>query len=418
MSKHSQIHVVGIGLNGKAGLTETVREIVKQATVLVGSQRQLSYFSDQASKQIPLTNFQAAIALIKSYLNGSETIVILASGDPLFFGFGRFLLEQFPPHQLTFYPHLSSLQIAFNRIKIPWQDATFISAHGRSTEALIKALQRGEEKIGILTDYQNNPSAIAQLITALDLPFSYHIWVCENLESYEESCQCFDLETIKAIQFSALNVVILIRKESPVPNLETLPQFGLSDEVFLTYRDRPGLMTKREIRPLILAELALKPQQIIWDIGAGTGAVSIEIARLFPTTQVYAIEKTAMGASLIQKNCQRLNVQNVTVIEGKAPDHLPNSAPPERVFIGGTGGNLNEILDACADQLVADGKIVFALATLEHLEQARQWIREQGWRDRALQVQIARSIPVAHLTRFSPLNPVTILTAFKNIKHK
>ena len=414
MSKDSKIHVVGIGLNGKSGLTEEVRKIIKQATVLVGSQRQLSYFSGQGSKQIPLGKFQDTIALIKSDLNDSETIVVFTSGDPLFFGFGRLLLEQFPPQQLTFHPHLSSLQIAFNRLKMPWQDATFVSAHGRSTEALIKALQRGDEKIGILTDGQNNPSAIAQLITALDLPFSYQVWVCENLESSEESCQCFDVETVKDAQFSALNVVILIREESPPPNLEKLPQLGLSDEVFLTYRDRPGLMTKREIRPLILAELALQPKQIVWDIGAGTGAVSIEIARLFPSIQVYAMEKTAMGAALIGKNCQRLQVENVTVIEGSAPDQLPFSAPPQRIFIGGTGGNLNEILDACEDKLVAEGRIVFALATLEHLEQARQWLRKHQWRDRALQIQIARSIPVAHLTRFSPLNPVTLLTAWRS----
>ena len=413
MSQLSSISVVGVGLEGKAGLTAKVREIVEQATVLVGGERQLSYFPDTNAKLITLGNLQGAIGQLKKDFMATDAIVILTSGDPLFFGLGRLLLEHFSPEKLVFYPHLSSLQIAFNRLKIPWQDATIISTHGRNTEALVRAIQRGDEKIGLLTDSQNNPGAIAQLITGLDLPFSYQFWVCENLEGDTENCQCFDLETVKKQSFSPLNVVILLREESPLPPLETLPALGLSDEVFLSFPDRPGLMTKREIRPLILAELALQPQQIIWDIGAGTGAVSIEIARLFPTSQVYAIEKTAIGVSLIQKNCQRLNVENVIAIEGNAPKNLPLSPAPQRIFIGGTGGYLREILDSCQGKLGKGGKIVLALATLEHLEAARQWLQENQWRDRVLQVQISRSIPIANLTRFSPLNPVTLLTAWR-----
>ncbi|MDR9404979.1 MAG: precorrin-6y C5,15-methyltransferase (decarboxylating) subunit CbiE [Halothece sp. Uz-M2-17] len=414
MNKKSPLHVVGIGLDGKAGLTENVRAIVEEATVLVGSDRQLSYCFDQDAIEIKLGNLQSAIAQVETYLEQAEKIVILTSGDPLFFGLGRLLLEHFSPDQLTFYPHLSSLQLAFNRIKIPWQDATLISAHGRSTEALVKAIQRGDEKIGILTDPENNPSAIAQLITALDLPFSYQLWICENLEGEDENCQCLDLETAKQSQFSPLNVVILIREESPLPALEELPSFGLSDETFFSFPDRPGLMTKREIRPLILAELALQPKQIIWDIGAGTGAVAIEIARLFPTSHVYAIEKTAMGVSLIEQNCERLAVTNVTAIQGKAPDQLPRSQTPDRIFIGGSGGKMNEILTICQERLAVNGRIVCALATLENLEIARQWLRQNQWRDRVLQVQIARSLNFAHLTRLSPLNPVTLLTAWRD----
>lgn len=173
-------------------------------------------------------------------------------------------------------------------------------------------------------------------------------------------------------------------------------------------------MTKREVRILVLGELALKPGQIIWDIGAGTGSVSIEIARLFPTSKVYAIEKTAAGTALISQNCRRFQVENVISIHGSAPDVLHQLPTPERIFIGGSGGNLSQILDACSS-LAPGGVLVMALATLEHLNTALVWLKAcSNWHYQLLQVQLSRSVPVGQLTRFAPLNPVTILTALPN----
>ncbi len=169
-------------------------------------------------------------------------------------------------------------------------------------------------------------------------------------------------------------------------------------------------MTKREIRVLVLGELALQPQQVVWDIGAGTGSVSIEIARLCPHCQVYAIEKTAVGYGLITQNCRRFQVENVVVLQGSAPEILADLPAPDRIFIGGSGGNLSQILDKC-DRIPPQGVIVLAIATLEHLTMALSWFTKEKWNYQLLQVQLSRSVPVAHLTRFSPLNPVTIITA-------
>jgi precorrin-6Y C5,15-methyltransferase (decarboxylating) len=211
--------------------------------------------------------------------------------------------------------------------------------------------------------------------------------------------------------FAPLNVVVLIRSDSEQLDLATLPTFGLPDQTFLTFSDRPGLMTKREVRLLVLGELALKPGQIIWDIGAGTGSVSIEIARLFPTSQIYAIEKTSAGSALIEQNCRRFQVENVISIHGTAPDILPSLPESDRIFIGGSGGNLTQILDACSS-FAPQAIIVLALATLEHLNSALTWLKNSGsWNHQLLQVQLSRSVPVGQLTRFAPLNPITILTA-------
>lgn len=438
------MNVVGIGLNGLSGLSENVKVIIENATVLVGSDRNLNYIpASHSAKRIVLGNFQSVIEEIRQHSN--EKIVVLASGDPLFFGFGRLLLEHFSAEQLTFHPHLSSIQLAFNRLKLPWQNAKVISVHGRSLDELISLLKQGEDKIAILTDNINTPSAIAHLYLSLDLPIFYEFWVCENLgglsvsdqenfnslsqvptdfnvsEPLSENQENLKFERVRYFApkdlenetFDPLNVVVLVRQKQQEKqlNLQKLPLFGIPDSLFLTFRDRPGLMTKREVRIHILGELALQPSQIVWDIGAGTGTISIEIARLCPTSQVYAIEKTAMGSNLIEQNCQRFQVKNVTSINGKAPDILSELPNPNRVFIGGSAGNLVEILNSCETRLAQDGIIVLALATLEHLHLALEWLRQKDWNYNLLQLQISRSIPIASLTRLSPLNPVTLITA-------
>lgn len=413
------INVIGIGLDGIAGLTNKVRNILEQATILVGSQRHLSYFPDHTAKKIILGNFLNAITDIQSYLEQGEKIVILVTGDPLFFGLGRLLLEKLPPEVLQFYPHFSSVQLAFNRLKIPWQDAKIISVHGRSLDELTPLLQQGQEKIAILTDGNYTPNAIARYYLSLALPIYYQFWVCENLEDSSEKIEQFSGENLAQIPdnyFASLNVVILLRLDNlglPL-NIDNLPILGLRDETFISFSDRPGLMTKREIRLMVLGEMSLQPGQIIWDIGAGTGSVSVEIARLCPSSQVYAIEKTAIGTTLIEQNCQRLQISNVIAINGTAPEILHQLPQPQRIFIGGNGGKLENILEVCSEKIADKGIIVLALATVEHLHQGVSWLSAHNWNYRLLQVQISRSVPVGKFTRFSPLNPVTLITADKS----
>lgn len=417
------VQVVGIGLDGADGLTESLRLLIEQATLLVGSERHLSYFPNHAAEKLPLTNFRLVIDQIRSRVVASDRadlsksanplIVVLASGDPLFFGFGRLLLTELPADWLTFHPHLSAVQLAFSRIKQPWQDAQLISAHGRSLDELTKALQQGAEKIAVLTDGTNTPAEIAHLVVKLDHPTQYQIWVCENLGGAQERVQSFRPKDLLTQTFDPLNVVVLLRLPDTVRqslNPEKLPLLGIPDSHFFSFSDRPRLMTKREVRILALGELALQPQQIVWDIGAGTGSVAIEMARLCPTSHVYAIEQTAAGVSLIQQNCQRFQVENVIPIHGAAPDALLHLPAPDRIFIGGSGGHLVPILNYCSQHLQPGGRIVLALATLEHLTDTMQWLAGQPiWQHQLLQIQLARSVPVANLSRFSPLNPVMLV---------
>lgn len=413
------VHIVGIGLDGAAGLSDSVRQIVKKATLLVGSDRHLGYFSKHPAERLILGDLTGAIAEIRRRLAGESpgAIVVLVSGDPLFYGWGRLLATELPPEKLIFHPHLSSVQLAFNSLKVPWQDADFISAHGRCFEELTQKLQQGAQKIAVLTDETHSPGAIAKLIKALDLPTRYQFWLCENLGGADERVGKWSLDSLQGETFAPLNVVVLLR-ESKVHqplDLTVLPMLGIPDSAFLCYSDRPGLMTKREVRVLVLGELSLQPGQAIWDVGAGTGSVSIEIARLFPDSQVYAIEKTAAGTSLIEQNSRRFGVQNVISIHGNAPEILHHLRPPNRIFIGGSGGEITKILGVCALRMLPGGVIVLAMATLEHLAAVLSWKeerirREPNWSCKIMQVQLSRSVPVGSLTRFDPLNPITIIT--------
>ena len=411
------IFVIGIGLDGADGLSAKVNQIIEQAAVLAGSDRHLSYFPQHQGKKICLTNLQAGIDRLAEFAAQDTPIVILTSGDPLFFGLGRLLLANFDAEQIQFYPHVSSIQLAFSKIKIPWQDACLASVHGRSNDESIELLKQGKAKIALLTDGKNNPAAIARLYLSLDLPVNYSFYICENLGDTNEQITCFTSDELERLSnlnqdsFASLNVLILIREARQDNLKDRLPLIGLPDSSFLSFQDRPSLITKREIRLAILGELALQPDLVVWDIGAGTGSVSIEIARLCPTSQIYAIEKTSMGSALIAKNSQRFQVNNIHNINGKAPEILLNLPRPERIFIGGSGGNLINILEVCQQRISAAGIMVMAFATVEHYCQAISWLGDNGWKYHLLQLQVSRSIPLNHLTRLIPLNPITIVTA-------
>lgn len=424
------IHVVGIGLAGLDSLSPASLALVRSATLLIGSTRHLEAIAcglanaESLPDMWPLGQISEVFESLRSHLsNDPETrTVILATGDPLFFGLGRLLLAHFAPQQLIFHPQLSSIQLAFSRLKVPWQDATLISVHGRGEALLVQAVKRGDAKIAILTDGVLTPSAIAALIASLDLPVHYQQWVCENLGDVTENVSLYSptlaSSTEQAKAYAPLNVVVLLRVDqanetSANHSLQALPLIGLPDGVFRGFPDRPTLMTKREVRLLILGAIAPLDHQVIWDIGAGTGSISVELSRLCPSAQIFAIEKTALGASLIRTNAEKLAIAPITVIQGQAPLALQGLPTPNRVFIGGSSHQLGLILSLLDGLSPTLEKIVLALATLEHLNEVTQWANRpdtlEKWRCQLTQINISRSCPVGPFTRFSPLNPVTLV---------
>ena len=409
------IKVIGIGLEGSDSLIPSILSIIEDATVLVGGDRHLNYFPQYQGIKLKIHNINQVIKKIKEYAQQGERIVILATGDPLFFGIGRILIKEFSRERLEFYPYLSSVQLAFNKLQIPWQSAQVISVHGRDINSLIPYWKKGEEIMAILTDNHNNPLVIWQLYQQLKLPIKYNFWLCEDIGSKTEKITKIEQEEDINLEFlSNLNLLILKQNKRTDKNLiklDKLPLIGIEDNLFSTFDDRPGLMTKRETRLLILGELELQNKQIIWDIGAGTGTVSIEIARLSKNSKIYAIEKSAIGAKLIAENSDKFQINNINIIHGVAEETIHHLPTVDRVFIGGSNGKLIELLDIIATKIKAQGKIVIALATLENLHIASQWFKEKKWPYQIINAQINKSLSIANMTRFNPLNPVNIISA-------
>lgn len=416
-STTGQISVVGIGLDGAVGLNAAALGCLQSAVAIAGSPAQLQLLAEQdlPARHIVLGKDLAAWidAIRAASMDGPVTV--LASGDPLFYGIGRMLLEHFDREAIAFHPHISCVQLAFARLGIPWQDATIVSVHGRAPDTLETAIRQGKSPIAALTDRDWSPVAIAQAVRELKPPVDYRLWVCSALGSAAEKITEIDLQATEDDRFSEPNVVILQTQKRPV-NTQNLPLFGIPDTEFCTFSDRPGLLTKQEVRMLSLGLLQLQPGATVWDIGAGTGSIAVEIARLVPDGSVCAIERTAAGLALIRENANRFGISNLKAIAGSAPEALNNLPDPHRIVLGGGGAKITEILNTCAAKLRPGGVLVAHFATLEACATARSLLVGLGWSVQLLQVNLARSssLPTrtgVPATRFVPLNPVTLLQA-------
>ncbi|MFG6100148.1 precorrin-6y C5,15-methyltransferase (decarboxylating) subunit CbiE [Leptothoe sp. ISB3NOV94-8A] len=403
------LHVIGLGLDGLQSLSPESLACLKKAEIIAGSKAHLQTVAEHPARKLPLSNnIVAWIDQIADILQ-QQSVVVLASGDPLFYGLGRLLTQRFDRQYLRFYPQVSSIQLAFNRLGIPWQSATIVSVHGRQPDHLEQALKQGKSPLAVLTDFVHTPGEIARLIQDIRPPAQYHMTVCSQLGATEETIQSISIEAAIDSSFPSPNVVVL--EAQPLTQALPQPLFGIADKDFHTFPDQPGLITKQEVRALSLSLLRLQPDITVWDVGAGTGSISIEIARLIPDAHIYAIEKTAAGLTLIEKNCRRFGTPHISPIRGVAPAALNSLPDPDRIMIGGGGKAMSEILAVCCDRIRPNGFIVANFATLETCMLAKQQLQNKGWIVQLLQVNIARSATLATATRFVPLNPVILLQA-------
>lgn len=403
------ITIVGVLDDGRESLTPRAMRAVHQADLLFGGQRLLDFFPESRAEKVAIKgDLSRLVALMKDNL-GRRRMCVLASGDPTFFGIAKYLLGRLPKPEIEIVPNVSSMQLAFARVKENWDDAALASVHGRPIEGVID-LVRSNRKIALFTDEVHSPAAIARALLDNGV-HGYRAFVCENLGGAQERIVEAELEDLVDQAFSPLNVLILLREQEVVgkPEARRWP-IGIPDDEFFQRRPRSGLITRAEVRVVALSKMRLHEDSVVWDIGAGSGSVSIEAALLAPRGKVFAIEKNAEDADIVRQNVAKFGVANLTLVEGRAPDGLDRFDDPDAVFVGGSGGELGEILAIACRRLRPGGRVVVNAVTLENLNGALEGLRANGMEVDVTLASFARSQPILNLLRFAAQDPIFIIT--------
>ncbi len=425
------VHVIGLGMSPQ-DLTPQAREIIREAQVLVGGRRLLGYFPEHPARKITLgKDPEATLAQIPA-LAAEQRVVVLASGDPLYYGVGPLVVKVLGAEKVVVHPNITAVQAACARLQIAWQDAQIISLHGRTWEPLEEALGRAGKLI-IYTDPEHTPAAIARLL--LVGQNEARMCVLEDLGQETERLTWLSPAEAKDREFSLLNLVVILppivaakealnvgvnlvftqeagrTPDSPLQSPGTVRlHLGLPEEALDHER---GLITKTEVRAVVLAKLELHPGLVLWDVGAGCGSVGLEASLLVPGGRIIAVEQNEARAAQIRANGKKFGVENLEVVCGQAPGCLAGLPDPQRVFIGGGGKDLPAILQAVLGRLNRVGRVVVTAALLETLDAARQVLSAAGWRQEVVQLQVSRSQPLGEGVFMQALNPVWIVTGFQ-----
>ena len=416
MSK-DRVYIIGVGPSGGSSLTPETRHIIDWVEILFGGERLLNMFTSAAGQRVIIRNNLAEVTeRIKANL-GRKRMAVLASGDPSFYGIAKYLIGKLGKDIFEIIPNVSSMQLAFAKIKESWDDATFVSVHSRPIEDIVVTV-RSSHKIGIFTDEEHSPATIARVLLAHGMD-GYRAYVCQNLGGKDEKVIETDLHRLSEMDFLPLNILILLRVQQKKAQGAPCPRLlGIPDEEFYRRGPKGGLITKLEVRAVSLAKMRLAVDSVVWDIGAGSGAVSIEASFLARKGRIFAIEKNTEDVAIIRKNLQRLGVSNVKVIQALAPDGLGDLPNPTAVFIGGSGGRMEAILDIACHRLKPGGRIVINAVTLESMNTAVGGLKARGFTTEVTLINIARSKAIANLTRLEALNPVFVVTGWREMERK
>ena len=413
MHDMNAIDIIGIGL-GREDLTQKHLDLIRACDVLVGGDRHLKWFDDLGKQQISVKGPIAKVVEAIREKMGQNKIVVLASGDPLFYGIGSTLIQYFDKAQLNIHSNISSVSAAFAAIKEPWHDAAVISLHGKKeAETLSFSSLSHENKIAFLTSPEMHPGVIAERLIKEGI-YDFRACVLENLGAGDqERISWFDnMDLVSRQTFQEPNIVILLKRrlqKSPAVSRETY--IGMEDSLF---KHSKGLITKSEIRCVTLSKLKLiKKDHVLWDIGSGSGSVGIEASFLIPWGLVYAIEKHPGRISDMVHNIKNFNCSNVKVVNSEFPDGIEDFKTPDRIFIGGGGKNMAEIMETCCEKLAPAGTIVINTVLLQTITTVLSCLEKQEFLTDVVQIQVSRSRAMPYGDRLEAVNPVWIISGAK-----
>ncbi|BBU61427.1 precorrin-6Y methyltransferase [Methylosinus sp. C49] len=355
MSAARWLSLIGIGEDGLAALTPTARALIADAALIIGGARHLELIGPQKAETLrwpsPLSTAMETIVARR----GAPTVV-LASGDPFFFGVGDMIARNVAAEEILCLPAPSSFSLAAARLKWSQQDCALLSLHGRAFERVTPHLQPSRRLL-ILSWDETTPARLAAHLSALGMGES-RIHVLEHMGGAEERIRSARAEAFSLTEIAPLNTIGVEVISAPGARILPLTP-GLPDDWF----EHDGQITKRDIRAVTLAALAPRRGECLWDIGAGSGSIAIEWMLADPANRAIAIEQNATRAARIARNAASLGVPDLAIVEGAAPGALAGLPAPDVIFIG--GGGEAEIIDAAWNALPLRGRIVANAVTIE-----------------------------------------------------
>lgn len=401
-----RVNIVGIGPGNPELLTGAAIKAIKESNILIGDKRMLAAFAE-ADKKIYDTIKTADIVEIAASANPEKDVLaVLVSGDVGFFSLAKTISGKLPDCECVRYCGISSLVYFAAKLQLSWDDAKIVSMHGRK-QNLVAAVAENK-KVFSLTGGEHTPQMLCAQLCEHGLS-DVQVYVGENLSYPEEKITVGTAAEISKQNFPSLSVMMVINEQAakyqPVVH-------GLADELF-TRSKVP--MTKQEVRSVSMSKLMPKATDKIYDIGAGTGSCSVELALLANKGQVWAFERNPEAVALIHKNKDLFGIENLEVIAGEALENIKNMPAPDCVFVGGSGGDLCEMLDIIYTKN-SDCRIVINAITIETLaEVADYYKKHQDYSLEIVNVCVARSRKLGSYNLMMAQNPVYVMTALKKV---
>ena len=393
------VTLIGMGSGQPENLTLQGLAALRQADLILGARRLLAVLPAGCTENRAAAYRPDEVAELLQ-TSGAENAVLVYSGDTGFYSGASAMMEKLEALgvRARVLPGLSSIQLLASALGRPWQGWNLVSAHGRTCDPVAECMQ-GRPTF-FLTGGSEDPATLCAQLEAEGFGDVQGV-VGQCLGTPEEKLFRGSVKELAAGRFNSLSVLL-------VEAVEGLPRRapGLPDEAF-ERGDVP--MTKQEVRAAVLAKLAVRPEDILWDVGAGTGSVSVELALAAPRGRVYAVECRPEGCALIKANREKFRTRNLVLVEGLAPDALSDLPAPDAVFIGGSKGSLAAIVDAALDKN-PDARICVSAIALETLSAAVAALTAKGRTVQVSQIAVSRAKAMGGLHLMMAQNPIYLIT--------
>lgn len=399
-----RVNIVGIGPGNPELLTGAARQAIAESNILIGDKRMLSSFAD-ASKKVYDTIKTSEIAVIAAEADPEKDVLaVLVSGDVGFFSLAKTISGKLPDCECVRYCGISSLVYFASKLNMSWDDAKIVSMHGRR-QNLVSAVAQNK-KVFSLTGGEHSPQMLCSKLCEHGLG-RVKVYVGENLSYPEEKLTEGTAEEISKLEFPSLSVMMILNENAS--GFEPVVH-GLADELFMRSKVP---MTKQEVRSVSMSKLMPKATDLIYDIGAGTGSCSIELALLARQGKVWAFERNPVAVELLGKNKELFGVENLEVIAGEALENIKDMPAPDCVFVGGSGGDLCQMLDIIYSKN-SSCRVVINAITIETLAEVAEYYKQHhDYTLDIVNVFVARGKHLGSYNLMMAQNPVYVMTALK-----